>query len=67
MSHRFESLDDLIDHLHVEHGEERDQLERAELSDLLDAHEYWHACEGHPAGPFDALGETAYCDGSCKP
>jgi hypothetical protein len=23
-------------------------------------------CEGHPAGPFDPLGETVYCDGSCR-
>lgn len=22
-------------------------------------------CEGHPAGPFDPMGETTYCDGSC--
>jgi hypothetical protein len=24
-------------------------------------------CEGHPAGPFDPMGETAYCDGRCNP
>lgn len=24
-------------------------------------------CEGHPAGPFDPMGETVYCDGSCRP
>ena len=23
-------------------------------------------CEGHPAGPSDPMGETVYCDGSCK-
>lgn len=23
-------------------------------------------CEGHPAGPFDPMGETVYCDGSCR-
>lgn len=23
-------------------------------------------CEGHPGGPFDPMGETVYCDGSCK-
>jgi hypothetical protein len=23
-------------------------------------------CEGHPAGPRDSMGETTYCDGSCK-
>ena len=23
-------------------------------------------CEGHPAGPSDAMGETVYCDGSCQ-
>lgn len=22
-------------------------------------------CEGHPAGPFDPMGETVFCDGSC--
>lgn len=22
-------------------------------------------CEGHPAGPFDPMGVTVYCDGSC--
>lgn len=24
-------------------------------------------CEGHPAGPFDPMGETVHCDGSCNP
>jgi hypothetical protein len=23
-------------------------------------------CEGHPAGPFDPMGETVYCDGTCR-
>lgn len=23
-------------------------------------------CQGHPAGPFDPMGETVYCDGSCR-
>lgn len=23
-------------------------------------------CEGHPAGPFDPMGVTMYCDGSCN-
>jgi hypothetical protein len=23
-------------------------------------------CEGHPAGPFDPMGKTVYCDGSCQ-
>jgi len=22
-------------------------------------------CAGHPAGPFDPMGATVYCDGSC--
>jgi hypothetical protein len=22
-------------------------------------------CDGHPAGPFDPMGQTVYCDGSC--
>lgn len=23
-------------------------------------------CQGHPAGPEDSMGETVYCDGSCR-
>ncbi len=23
-------------------------------------------CEGHPAGPYDQMGVTVYCDGSCR-
>lgn len=23
-------------------------------------------CEGHPAGEFDPMGQTVYCDGSCN-
>lgn len=23
-------------------------------------------CQGHPAGPFDPMGVTVYCDGSCR-
>jgi len=23
-------------------------------------------CKGHPPGPFDPMGETVYCDGSCR-
>ena len=23
-------------------------------------------CDGHPAGAFDPMGETVYCDGSCR-
>lgn len=23
-------------------------------------------CQGHPAGPFDPMGQTVYCDGSCR-
>jgi hypothetical protein len=22
-------------------------------------------CPGHPAGPFDPMGQTVYCDGTC--
>lgn len=33
----------------------------ASFGDDVDA-----ACEGHPAGPFDPMGETVYCDGTCK-
>lgn len=24
-------------------------------------------CKGHPAGPFDPMGQTVYCNGSCIP
>lgn len=24
-------------------------------------------CRGHPAGPYDPMGVTVYCDGSCRP
>lgn len=24
------------------------------------------ACQGHPAGPYDPLGQTVYCDGTCR-
>jgi len=23
-------------------------------------------CNGHPAGPFDPMGQTVYCDGTCR-
>lgn len=23
-------------------------------------------CPGHPAGPYDPMGVTVYCDGSCQ-
>lgn len=23
-------------------------------------------CEGHPAGPYDPMGQTVYCDGTCR-
>lgn len=23
-------------------------------------------CEGHPSGPWDRMGETVFCDGSCQ-
>jgi hypothetical protein len=23
-------------------------------------------CDGHAAGPFDPMGETVFCDGSCS-
>lgn len=32
---------------------------------VVDAEEA-RECEGHPAGPFDPMGQTVYCDGSCR-
>lgn len=23
-------------------------------------------CQGHPAGPFDPMGQEVFCDGSCR-
>lgn len=40
-----------------------------EAARLVAAHDRDRApreCEGHPAGPFDPMGETVYCDGSCR-
>ena len=25
-----------------------------------------HECRGHMPGPYDPMGETVYCDGSCR-
>lgn len=40
------------------------------LVDFMAAHgdllEAAPECEGHAAGPFDPMGETVYCDGSCR-
>ncbi len=35
--------------------------ERAKIAAAFDQ----DGCEGHPAGPFDPMGQTVYCDGSC--
>lgn len=35
--------------------------------EVTDCDEEVHECMGHPAGPFDPMGETVYCDGSCRP
>jgi hypothetical protein len=24
-------------------------------------------CDGHPAGPYDPMGHTVFCDGTCLP
>jgi hypothetical protein len=28
--------------------------------------DYVPPCDGHPSGPYDLMGETVYCDGSCN-
>jgi hypothetical protein len=33
--------------------------------EVREEYEY-NGCEGHPAGPFDPMGQTVYCDGSCR-
>ena len=37
-----------------------------ELLEAAGVPEFPLECDGHPAGPFDQMGETVYCDGSCK-
>lgn len=43
----------------------QEELER--LAAELDAfdEELEPECPGHPSGPYDAMGMTVYCDGSC--
>ncbi len=43
------------------------QDEVNEKIEIADAHDpdLNSECFGHPAGPFDPMGETVYCDGSC--
>lgn len=45
-------------------GESLEQL-MTEL-DPFQASDDINACEGHPAGPHDAMGQTVYCNGTCQ-
>lgn len=38
----------------------------ARQADQDDLGEDDQECEGHPAGPYDPMGVTVYCDGSCR-
>lgn len=37
-----------------------------EIAGTLDALAEECECQGHPAGPFDPMGQTVYCDGTCR-
>lgn len=49
---------------------DRDDLfafaKRPTKAELLDADDEEEGCEGHPAGPYDPMGQDVYCDGSCR-
>jgi hypothetical protein len=38
----------------------------SEESDHDEGEEGDAGCQGHPAGPFDPMGVTVYCDGTCQ-
>jgi len=46
--------------------DEQDGLVGEFFDDLGLSDEEDDGCQGHPAGPFDPMGETVYCDGSCR-
>jgi hypothetical protein len=46
-------------------------MSEADVADMCRVNEFFpdedeDECEGHPAGPFDPMGQTVYCDGSCR-
>lgn len=42
-----------------------DELERY-VDEQRERERRLDGCRGHPAGPFDPMGQTVYCDGSCR-
>jgi hypothetical protein len=40
-------------------------LNQRKNTNMNKEHQAETECEGHPAGPFDPMGRTVYCDGSC--
>lgn len=42
------------------------EVEDAVWNEIQDALEWDGQCQGHPAGEFDLMGQTVYCDGSCR-
>jgi hypothetical protein len=59
-----EHIDSLIDALTIAR-KEYDLAVEASTSKYYDAVDP-ERCEGHPASEFDPMGETVYCDGSCR-
>jgi hypothetical protein len=45
---------------------EDEDLDECEDEESDDEESEDEECDGHPAGPFDAMGVTVYCDGSCR-
>lgn len=42
----------------------RANIRNSRLANLLEQID--RECKGHPAGAFSTMGETVYCDGSCR-
>jgi hypothetical protein len=75
----FETLNDELSQLYRQCARENAAgYDRPETNAKIDAaekaeHDAWIAyraadrsCDGHVSGPFDPMGVTVYCDGSCR-
>lgn len=50
----------------IEPGDIHDLLDMLGFECHCDDDDEDDDCQGHPAGPFDPMGVTTYCDGSCR-
>ena len=42
------------------------QIPEYSAGDHVPGVKFKHECRGHMPGPYDPMGETVYCDGSCR-